>query len=188
MFEDKKSCITINCGCCSNSNGNDGTPVGTIISYMGKKAPKHYLACNGGIYNIADYRDFSEFIKDEYGSFDFFGGDGILTFAVPDLRGEFLRGTGTATRNTGTGLDVGEHQGGTSIPFFGGDNTNKFWLYRKESDGINTPNYVDKVVKVSNGYGTRASISSDLAATWPHEESFTSRPTNTAVLYCIKYE
>lgn len=41
---------------------------------------------------------------------------------------------------------------------------------------------------VNDGYASRASISSDMAANWPHDESFTSRPTNTAVLNCIKYE
>lgn len=61
--DEKGSCITINCGCCGNSNGttNDSTPVGTIISYMGTSAPKHYLMC-----------------------------DGTTTFAVPDLRNDFL--------------------------------------------------------------------------------------------------
>ncbi len=188
MCKDKKSCITINCGCCGNGKDGDSTPVGTVISYMGTKAPDHYMVCDGAEFNIADYLQLAQQIGSEFGAVNFFGGDGITTFALPDLRGEFLRGTGTGTRDSGTGEAVGVHQGATNIPFFGGDNTNKFWIYRKQLDGINTPNNVDKAISVSNGYTSRASISGDLAANWPHDEGFTSRPTNTAVLYCIKYE
>ena len=71
------------------------TPIGTIISYMGNNPPKDYLSCDGTVYNISDYQALADFINTEFGSYDFFGGDGTTTFAVPDLRGEFLRGTGT---------------------------------------------------------------------------------------------
>ena len=194
MCEDKKSCITINCGCCGNSNGNgnsgsDGTPVGTVISYMGMKAPKHYLACDGAIYNIADYKEFSDFIKEEYGAFDFFGGDGTATFAVPDLRGEFLRGTGTASRNSGTGLNVGVHQESTKIPsgFLSAANKN---LYVSNDDTINyVPENHDSITQHPNG---RTAV---FKPSWTETEKYSdlcglvaSRPTNTSVLYCIKYE
>ncbi|WP_120197377.1 phage tail protein [Lacrimispora algidixylanolytica] len=66
--DEKGSCITINCGCCGNSTGttNDSTPVGTIISFMGTSAPEHYLMCDGTIYNTDDYKDLSQFIKDQF--------------------------------------------------------------------------------------------------------------------------
>jgi len=194
MCEDKKSCITINCGCCSNgnSNGNDSTPVGTVISYMGTSAPKHYLICDGTIYNIDDYKDFSQFIKDEHGAFDFFGGDGITTFAVPDLRGEFLRGTGVGTRNTGTGAAVGVHQNATIVPgwYNNGYGTgaaiglNNSDIDRENNTVLRAEN-ADFVEMGNYGY---VQLDGTVITSAKPIRSFTSRPTNTAVLYCIKYE
>lgn len=61
------------------------TPIGTIIPYMGKTAPEDYLACDGAEYSITDYPDLSSFITTQFGSVNFFGGDGTKTFAVPNL-------------------------------------------------------------------------------------------------------
>lgn len=190
MYEDKKSCITINCGCCgngnSNDNGNDSTPVGTVISYVGTSAPKHYLICDGTVYNIDDYKKFSQFIKDEHGSFDFFGGDGTTTFAVPDLRGEFLRGTGAATRNTGSGAIVGTHQDPTEHLNVMVDTAPH--IFMQGNRGLaNTPKNIDKMIISSNKTGWTNLANTDSWA-GSGETGYYSRPTNTAVLYCIKYE
>ena len=82
---------------------------------MGNNPPEGYLACDGTIYKINEYPKLAELIKTEFGNYNYFGGDGEDTFAVPDLRGEFLRGTGTTSRNTGTGGSVGIHQDATSF-------------------------------------------------------------------------
>lgn len=67
-----------------SKDGNlEETPVGSIISYMGNNVPKHYLACDGLEYNINDYPELAIHIKESFGSFNYFGGDGITTFAVP---------------------------------------------------------------------------------------------------------
>ncbi|MDR7812059.1 phage tail protein [Lacrimispora sp.] len=194
MCEDKKSCITINCGCCSNgnNNGNDNTPVGAIISYMGTTAPKHYLICDGTIYNIDDYKEFSQFIKDEHGSFEFFGGDGTTTFAVPDLRGEFLRGTGAGSRNTGSGAAVGVHQNATIAPgWYNNDYGTGVAIGLNDSDIDRVNNTVlsaentDFLEMGNYGY---MQLNGTIKTSAKPIRSFTSRPTNTAVLYCIKYE
>ena len=72
-----------------------GIPTGTVLSYMGTTAPKGYLICDGTEYNISNHTNLANFIKDQFGSYNYFGGDGTTTFKVPDLRGEFLRGSGT---------------------------------------------------------------------------------------------
>ena len=88
--------------------------IGTIIVSMGRTDIQDYLACDGATYNIADYSQLANFIEAQFGSKNYFGGDGVTTFGVPDLRGEFLRGTGTNSHeNQGSGGDVGEHQDGT---------------------------------------------------------------------------
>lgn len=69
----------------NTTQGLEDTPVGHIISYMGTKAPKHYLICDGSEYNIADYPHLAQCIADSTGSINYFGGDGVTTFAVPKI-------------------------------------------------------------------------------------------------------
>ncbi|MFT4107727.1 MAG: phage tail protein [Lacrimispora sp.] len=174
-------------GCGGNGNGGgDSTPIGTVISYMGTKAPAHYLVCDGAIYNIADYEGFSQFIKDEFGSFDFFGGDGITTFAVPDLRGEFLRGTGVSSNNTGAGASVGTHQDPTFITDYGRTD-GKIQLNTSLNSTTGTEYALNKDFTTKRT-GYLALTTSYVASPADGLGSFSTRPTNTAVLYCIKYE
>ena len=93
------------------------TPVGTIIAVMGNSAPAHYLACNGQVVNIATYPELADYFEEQFGSKNKFGGDGTTTFGIPDLRGEFLRGTGTnGHTNQGNGANVGVHQDASELP------------------------------------------------------------------------
>lgn len=149
----------------------DDTPVGTVISFMGNSAPRNYLSCDGNVYNIEDYQALADFINDEFGSYNFFGGDGTTTFAVPDLRGEFLRGTGTNIHtNQGSGEDVGVHQDGTAI--------NHIASFSRQIEIINYDTSYDNINKnVSySGGANDAGV------------YYTTRPTNTSILYCIKYK
>ena len=165
----------------------EDTPLGTIISFMGKTAPEDYLICDGTIYNISDYGDLADFINTQFGSYNFFGGNGTTTFAVPDLRGEFLRGTGTNSHaNQGSGANVGVHQDGTEhtgnmfdkgtgascVPYDGGASN---WIMPKKPDKtLSSSSGSAWSNKSGNGGGSQVI-------------NFTSRPTNTSVLYCIKY-
>lgn len=176
-------------GCCGkgtdNGMGNDSTPVGTVISYMGMKAPKHYLACDGAIYNIAEYKEFSDFIKEEYGIFDFFGGNGTTTFAVPDLRNEFLRGYHGDKTEKLSG-DIGVHQNATNhlgITSYG-TSASLLQTISRETNINDSQSEIDSSISGTNWrhYTQKATGSGGGIST------FTSRPTNTAVLYCIKYE
>lgn len=180
----------------NDSQGIEDTPVGHIIAHMGTVAPKHYLICDGTEYNIADYPYLAQHIEDNFGSINFFGGNGETTFAVPDLRGEFLRGTGTGTRDTGSGANVGQHQNGTIMPnIWLYHNTNQKWQLQAEVD----PD-VPFGLRIANGdkyYAPTGSTRFNLAygelnlnkyTGVPDSSQITVRPTNTSVLYCIKYE
>ena len=68
-----------------STKGIEDTPVGEIIRTIGNKTPKHYLMCDGTEYNISEYPYLAQHFKNEFGSYNYFGGDGINTFAVPDL-------------------------------------------------------------------------------------------------------
>lgn len=170
-------------------NKSVGTPVGEIISYMGTIVPENYLICDGTVYQISDYPILAQHIADNFGSKNFFGGDGITTFAVPDLRGEFLRGTGTATRNTGTGLAVGLHQDATQILNWGlNPKENTLWIDSNKTVSGNSQNAinVDKDIRLSTSTGKYVSLSNWSGANG--YTMFTTRPTNVSVLYCIKYQ
>lgn len=172
-------------------NDKDSTPTGTVISYMASNsAPEGYLSCDGTVYNINDYPDLANAIKDGLGSYNYYGGDGVTTFAVPDLRGEFLRGTGTATRDTGSGAEVGVHQDGTVEPYIIGNLKSNLLGFRYDSvetDFVVTTN-VDKQIENVNGATSKYKMTSiSNGSSTGTSSNYTSRPTNTSVLYCIKY-
>ena len=164
-------------------------PVGEIIAFMGTIVPNKYLACDGSIYNISDYPYLAEQIKINFGRYNQFGGDGTTTFAVPDLRGEFLRGSGTNSHVSalgdnimeGSGYNVGYHQFATSIGRFDGENNT---IYFHNSVDYLTPSWYD-AEKITNRTG--------LVTISHHEHNSvvgmgTIRPTNTSVLFAIRYE
>ena len=167
----------------NNQTNIEDTPIGHIISFMGTKAPDHYLICDGSEYNIADYQKLADFINDQFGSYNYFGGNGITTFAVPDLRNEFIRGYHGDSTDTLSG-DIGKHQDGSEVPY----------IFSTSSGNINVPN--EKTISFSNVDKTINSDSTTRAyvnftSTYDNEdtpESTTLRPTNVAVLFCIKYE
>lgn len=170
--------------------GIQDTPVGHVISHIGTISPKHYLICDGSEYNINDYPYLVEHFILNFGKSNYFGGDGTTTFAVPDLRGEFLRGTGTADRNSGSGANVGVHQEPTWMPNVIADGDAIEHVSATTSDdGKGEPKNIDKSIK---NYATQYVIGSK-EGLWTQgynkrNHHYTSRPTNTSVLYCIKYE
>lgn len=169
----------------NESSGIEDTPVGHIIAHMGTTAPKHYLACDGSVYNILDYPYLAEHIKTEFGSYNYFGGDGVDTFAVVDLRGEFLRGTGTNSHdNQGNGGEVGEHQDAT-------EQTQAYGIATNDGGGsiawLATAS-LNEIPNVDSAYGSGQLVGVNTTSTAKSAKAYTSRPTNTSVLYCIKYE
>ena len=172
-------------------DAND-TPVGTVQAFMGTTAPAHYLFCDGTVYNIHDYKELANFFKENYGKVNQFGGDGETTFAVPDLRGEFLRGAGSGTvSNAGKGAEVGQHQNPTSIPWIINDRDRfEYVSAQTENDGLGEPHNVDGYL---NSAIKRDYILTPSSVTvWERgtrcSDHFAARPTNTSVNYCIKYE
>ena len=155
-------------------------PIGTIIPLMGNNPPQNTLKCDGTVYNIADYMELASYFMAQFGSINYFGGNGTTTFAVPDLRGEFLRGTGTnGHTGQGSGSNVGVHQDSTSFPNFFGSTGTTGTLDMAKASVTNRD--------TSSGSGkARYASASDTGSNY--DVSFTARPTNTSVLYCIVYK
>lgn len=173
-------------------SGPDGNPVGTILSILGKHAPKDYLICDGSEYQIKDYSELANYFEEEFGSCNAFGGDGESSFRVPDMRNLFLRGYHGGSEEQLSG-EIGEKQEGTEIRnvvtgtltdnggvYFLGTNTTTFTSNEKADD----PNHADKIIG-----GVQDDIYIQAKATGTHTQLipfYTARPVNMAVLYCIK--
>lgn len=167
-----------------NNNGTQDTPVGTIINVMGINAPKHYLKCDNSEYQVKDYPYLAEYFKKEFGSVNKFGGDGVTTFRTPDLRGEFLRGTGINSHaNQGNGAAVGTHQDATELAII--QNWNDVTIAIDTGlSGWHSLTTADSAIKVNK----RSYRDVGIQTTNNPGQYITSRPTNTSVLYCIKAE
>jgi microcystin-dependent protein len=61
-----------------------------VIDFAGATAPTGFLACDGSAVSRTTYADLFTAIGTTWGT-----GDGSTTFNLPDLRGAFVRGTGS---------------------------------------------------------------------------------------------
>lgn len=155
-------------------------PTGAIISMMGKTAPIGYLVCDGSEYNIADYQTLADYFAEQFGSVSYFGGDGSATFAVPDLRERFLKGSsaGGVNEDAGlpniTGIASGVYINNGSQEFSSGalyGTTNGITRTKNSSGDYNTSDINLDASKSNSIYGNSETVT----------------PANTSVLYCIKY-
>lgn len=164
------------------SSGGGSNPTGTIISFMGLLAPDGYLICDGAELNISDYPNLASHFETQFGSKNHFGGDGSTTFAVPDMRNEFIRGYHCGGEEQLSG-EIGIHQEGTShtrMLINGGSNYLIFY-----GDEVVSAENADKGITLSDK-GHKMTATS-YSASAPSASAYTARPTNVAVLFCIKY-
>lgn len=167
------------------------TPLGTVISFFGETAPKFFLVCDGSTYNKSDYPELANHLLSltTHSQYEVSGDD--TKFKVPDLRGEFLRGTGTNGHSgQGSGVDVGVHQDATrqkNIVIDTTNNQNYFIMNKAGSGGINAVDNFDTRPTDSTSLGQNY-LTMQVSTTKTIPDNYTSRPTNTSVLYCIAYK
>jgi len=73
-------------------------PPGAIMAFAGTSAPTGWLAANGALVSRTTYAALFAAIGTTWGA-----GDGSTTFGLPDLRGTFLRGSGTNATGSSSG-------------------------------------------------------------------------------------
>lgn len=138
-------------------------PAGSIIYIAKNTAPTGYLKANGALVSRTTYAALFAAIGTTFGA-----GDGSTTFALPDLRGEFMRGW-----DDGRGADSGRA--------FGSAQTDDFKSHAHQS-----PLGTEIAVAGTNnrmttgsafGFGLNTSSSGGTE----------TRPRNIALLACIKY-
>lgn len=155
-------------------------PIGTINAFGGTTAPEGWLICQGQALSRTEYKDLFDVIGTNFGS-----GDGSTTFNVPDLRGEFLRGSGTNSHSDqGGGGVVGAHQDATTIPYFAvtGSDPDRIDVFVKNDESNQINNFDARVGTSTDGFN----ITADSTWTGATTLSAAVRPTNTSVNFIMK--
>jgi microcystin-dependent protein len=168
------------------------TPAGAVMAFAMNSAPTGWLAADGTAVSRSTYASLFSAIGTTYGV-----GDGSTTFALPDLRGIFVRGSGSQTIS-------GTAYSGTLAEKQAEDLQSHSHTGTTASDGNHSHAYDDlynTTTGVTGGGGGAGwqtgfftSRRNTLAA-GAHTHTFTSdatggtetRPANIALLYCIKF-
>lgn len=161
-------------------------PSGIIQPFGGASAPTGYLACDGSAVSRTTYAALFAAIGTTWGA-----GDGSTTFAVPDLRGAFLRGTGSHGTST---MANGNDFAGPSVGSFENDQmqNHKHSIYSSISGATGTGSGAVNYAASSPGTFEHYPYSSEMAeSNHPSAEGTPragdeTRPFNAGILYCIK--
>lgn len=161
------------------------TPAGVIVPFGGTSAPSGYLACQGQIVSRSTYADLFAAIGTTWN----LAGESSSEFRLPDLRGAFLRGTGThMTHNMANGNDYA----GPSVGSFEND---QFQNHAHESlVTINSGSGFPDNSSLAQGNGTNTGATGgNTGVKSPNANSQgtprvgdETRPFNAGILYCIK--
>jgi microcystin-dependent protein len=140
-------------------------PAGAVQPFAMNSAPTGWLACNGDAVSRSTYSGLFSAISTTYGA-----GNGSTTFNLPDLRGYFVRGSGTNSDGTASGtfgakqadaLKSHTHTYGWKGTTYGGANGGNGGTWQVDS--------------------TQSTSDASTGA------SGETRPKNIAMLYCIKF-
>ncbi len=158
-----------------------GLPVGTIVTYAKNAVPSGFLACNGASLLRATYSRLFTVIGTSFGAED------STHFALPDLRGLFVRMVGgqsaafgvmqqdaiqnilgSFTLRNSTSAVLGSIVNGTEGAFY-------------QSDGTWTANTLSISTGDSQGKNVKFDASRSVAT------AAENRPVNMALMFAIKY-
>jgi len=169
----------------NRTNLGMGGFTGMIASFAMSSAPTGWLVCNGAPYAIADYGDLYTAIGTTWGALtDENGGAGSTHFRVPDLRGAFLRGTGSHGSST---MAKGSAFAGPSVGSFEDDQMqdHAHTVYPVSNSGAALNSGGD-----INTYGAATLTSSSPVqanSQGTPRAGDETRPFNAGINYCIKY-
>jgi len=159
------------------------TPAGTIMFFAGTTPPAGWIKANGAVLTQASYPAlFAALPKQANGNTIWWvANDGALNFRLPDLRGQFIRGwnDGIAAANAGSNtLTIPTTDAGRA---FGGIQADAFKSHLHEL-GANV------VTETGTGtVGGYAGAGNIYITQTQSTGSTETRPTNIALLACIKY-
>lgn len=159
-------------------------PAGAVQSFAMNSAPAGWLSADGSAISRTTYSGLFSSIGTTYGT-----GDGSTTFNIPDLRGYFLRGSGTNSDGTAAGafgakvVDAyASHTHGVNDPGHTHAITGTGYngAYSVGANVVDWNGGPSPVTRSTNGSATGITIQAAGGAT-------ETRPRNIAMLYCIKF-
>jgi microcystin-dependent protein len=135
-------------------------PAGAIMPFAMNGAPTGWLAADGTAVSRSTYATLFAAIATTYGV-----GDGSTTFNVPDLRGYFVRGTGTNSDGTASGT-----------------------FAAKQADELksHTHTYTFKLTTGGSSAGGDPNSITNTSVNTGATGGTETRPRNIAMFYCIK--
>lgn len=151
-----------------------GVPAGAVMAFAMNSAPSGWLSADGSAVSRTTYATLFTAIGTTHGT-----GDGSATFNLPDLRGIFVRGSGSQviegiTYNKSFANKEGDAMQGHVHTFSA--------LVANSGGGVGVATPTSNVGRYN---GTTASPSDDGTNGTPRTASET-RPANIALLHCIK--
>lgn len=164
----------------SKSETRQMAPAGIVAHFARNSAPTGWLKANGAEISRTSYADLFAAIGTTFGP-----GDGINTFNLPDLRGEFVRGWDDS-KGTDSGRSFGTKQNdaiqnakATANDVLMGASASTTGFLSSVATGFST--------SVSQGQQPTKfyNLTFDLSKT--NRTSTETRPTNIALLACIKF-
>jgi microcystin-dependent protein len=141
-------------------------PVGAIIAYYGDTSPGGFIACDGSSFSASGYPKLYKLLGKS---------------TTPDLRGCFLRMLGGQSASLGVKQEDAGRNAAGEFPV-------------RAHDGIapTTGPFSAKTTERSaswTGYPGVVTVDFDLSRVWGASHIATEfRPTNVAILYCIKHD
>lgn len=170
----------------------DSTPPGTVIFYAKNSPPTGYLKANGAVVSRTTYAALFAAIGTTFGA-----GDGSTTFALPDLRGQFVRGwVDNGTVDSGRAFGSGQahaylNHAHTAFGSTGttGAHTHTFnpgtAMYSGTSGSSNGVSSMGGSTTTSSAgdHTHTVTVTVDNSTTGSTE----TRPVNVALLACIKF-
>lgn len=156
-----------------DANGGSGIQPGSVQFFAQNTAPTGWLKANGALVSRTTYASLFTSIGTTFGV-----GDGATTFALPDLRGEFLRGWDDA-RGVDSGRVFGSAQGDAirniTGTFIAADDNGATGVFTVLGNGG------------TEGIGSANSKSIQFNASTVVPTAAENRPRSIALLACIKF-
>ena len=130
--------------------------MGTIKLFAGNFAPKGFFTCEGQTLSIAQYQALFSILGTTY------GGDGVSTFKLPDLRGAFpTQCTNIGGAHPGGTYSYGETGGNQSVTITSANMPpHTHSIIKGPGSNLNGSISVNTVMQASTGAGKSASVSS----------------------------
>jgi len=155
-------------------------PAGAVMPFAMNSAPAGWLAADGALVNRTTYAALFTALGTTYGV-----GDGSTTFALPDLRGYFVRGSGTNGDGTAAGT--------FGVKAADQIKAHQHFVFKSGNGGLtalSADNYPTEQGERGNSnaaYIIAGSASEANFGLTSNTGDTETRPKNIALLYCVKF-